>query len=97
MRLKAKVDKNQPEIVNLFRSFGCSVQHLHVIGRGCPDILVGQNGLNYLVEIKDGSLPPSAQKLTVDEFDWHKLWRGQVCIVRSKTDVIDLVEKAKKV
>lgn len=95
MRLKARVDGNQVEIVTLFRSMGCSVQHLHVVGKGCPDILVGHKGLNLLIEIKDGALPSSAQRLTKGELDWHNAWQGQVCIIKNKTDVIDLIEKQK--
>jgi hypothetical protein len=33
---------------------------LHTVGRGCPDILVGWHGLNYLFEVKQpgGNLTP---------------------------------------
>lgn len=78
-----------------FRSLGCSVQHLHTVGKGCPDILIGYRGLNLLVEIKDGSLSPSAKKLTLDEQGWHDNWLGQVCIVDSIFNAINLVEEIK--
>ena len=50
----AKVDKNQTEIVEAFRKLGFSVQHLHTVGGGVPDLLVGRGGINLLVEVKDG-------------------------------------------
>ena len=44
MRRIARVDRNQAEIVQALRSMGATVQHLHTIGKGCPDILVGFGG-----------------------------------------------------
>jgi len=86
-----RVDSNQAAIVETFRSVGATVQHLHVIGRGCPDILVGFRGVNYLVEIKDGSKPPSKRQLTPDEIEWHRLWRGQISIVKNNDDALRLI------
>lgn len=84
-----RVDANQPEIVKAFRDLGYTVQYLHTIGKGCPDILVGKFGLNFIVEIKDGEKIPSKRILTMDEKKWHKLWRGQVCVIESAKDVIE--------
>lgn len=86
MRRRAKVDLNQPEIVKAFRDMGCTVQHLHTIGSGCPDIIVGINGLNILVEIKS-----PGGTLTVDEILWHDDWRGQVQIVDSVDKAVSVV------
>ena len=86
MRRNAKVDSNQPAIVEALRGVGASVAHTHMIGRGFPDIVVGFRGVNYLMEIKDGSLAPSRRKLTEDEQDWHNVWRGDVVIVESVED-----------
>lgn len=80
----------------MFRSLGCTVQHLHMVGKGCPDILVGYRNINLLIEIKNGALVPSARKLTTDESGWHKRWAGQVCIVESNSDVLDLIDKTAK-
>jgi len=93
MRRQAKADNNQPEIVRAFRELGCSVQHLHAVGQGCPDILIGKYGLNLLVEIKDGKNMPSKKRLTQDEADWHRQWRGQVCIVESTKQAVALITK----
>jgi len=83
-----KVDKNQVEIVAALRKMGASVQHLHAVGKGCPDILAGIKNQNILIEIKDGKKPLSKQKLTPDQIKWHKEWNGQVAIVRSVNDAI---------
>lgn len=87
----SRVDSNQPAIVGALRACGASVQHLHMVGQGCPDILAGYRGVNYLIEIKDGSRPPSARKLTGPEASFHAAWRGQVVVVESVADAIRAV------
>ena len=86
MRRAARVDANQREIVEYLRERGASVQPLHTVGQGCPDILVGYAGINYALEIKDGTKPMSARKLTPQEQDWHDKWQGQVEVVASTWD-----------
>lgn len=90
MRRAARVDANQPEIVNALRQAGASVAMTYMIGEGFPDIVVGFRGENYLMEIKDGDKPPSKRKLTDDELKWHEEWRGRV-------DIVECVEDAYKV
>jgi len=89
----AKIDRNQPEIVQALRSMGCSVQHLHSVGQGCPDLLCAIQGLNFLVEVKDGIQPPSKQALTSDQVDWHSQWRAPVHVVNSIYQAVELVKK----
>jgi hypothetical protein len=36
-----------------------------------------------LLEVKDGSKPPSAQKLTPQQEIWHRDWRGHRVVVNS--------------
>lgn len=91
MRRAAKVDGNQSKIVNMLRLVGCTVQHLHTIGKGCPDLLVGYQGRNYLMEVKDGTRPPSDQKLTDDEKDWHDSWRGNVHVVANERQALEVI------
>lgn len=92
MRRKAKVDDNQSEIVTALRKIGCTVQPLHDVGRGVPDLLVGYHGINVLLEIKDGAKVPSAQKLTDEQITWHDSWRGQVATVNSINQAIDVLQ-----
>lgn len=88
MRTKAKVDANQKEITMALRGIGASVTPTHQLGSGFPDLCVGFQGRNLLLEVKDGEKPPSARKLTQDEQEWHDSWRGQVCIVNSVDDAL---------
>lgn len=89
----AKVDSNQSAIVSVLRAMGCSVQPLHTVGGGVPDLLCALLETNFLVEVKDGAKPPSAQKLTPDQIEWHKSWKAPVYIVNSTETAIDLVQK----
>jgi hypothetical protein len=89
----AKADRNQPEIVATLREAGCTVQHLHAVGSGCPDILVGFRGQNILMEIKDPQKPPSARKLNDIQQGWHSLWRGQVTVVETAENALDAIGK----
>jgi hypothetical protein len=83
MRRAAAVDANQAEIVADLRKIGCSVQPLHAVGKGCPDLLVGYRGSNVLLEVKDGQKPPSDRYLTAAQVKWHRDWRGAVAVVTS--------------
>lgn len=92
-RRAAKVDTNQPEIVDAFRRLGCLVAHTHMVGQGFPDIVVSCMGVPRLIEIKDGKLSPSARKLTPPEAIFHRDWDGMVWVVESTGDVVRLVRQ----
>ena len=91
MRRAAKIDANQTEIVKALRKFGASVQSLASTGKGCPDLLVGFRGVNWLLEVKDGQKVKSARKLTEDQVVWHQTWRGKVYIVESVDQALNLL------
>jgi len=93
MRRQARVDANQAEIVEALRKIGASVQPLHAVGQGCPDLLVGWRGIVSLLEVKDGSKPPSARKLTEDQVKWHAEWRGQVAVVENVEQAIEAITR----
>lgn len=79
MRLRAKVDANQREIVQTLRKCGVSVQSLAQLGKGVPDLLIYSPRSGYmLLEIKDGRRKPSERRLTEDEQRWIQNWRGPV-------------------
>ena len=90
MRAK-RVDANQPEIVAALRAIGCSVSDTSGAGEGFTDIVVGYRGINYLIEIKDGSKPPSKRILTKPQQDFHRDWRGQVAIAKNPEEAIKIV------
>jgi len=91
-KLRSKVDANQAEIVKIFRSAGASVCCTHMLGRGFPDLVVGWGGQNILIEVKDGSKPPSQRKLTADEKAFHANWQGRIEIVESIEDVYNILK-----
>ena len=75
MRLRARVDQNQPEIVDILRQLGCSVWSTAACGKGAPDLVVWAPARNahLLIEIK---VPE--EKLNPIEARWHAAWKGQV-------------------
>lgn len=87
MSYAKKIDVNQPEIVKALREAGASVQILSAVGKGCPDILVGYNEVNYCMEIKAGD-----NGLTDDQRVWHSQWMGRVWIVRTKEQAIRIIK-----
>jgi hypothetical protein len=67
---------------------GATVQHLHVVGCGCPDLLVGFRDKNYLIEVKTvKDIPKKAcgpsgwEALNDREREWHGHWAGTSLIV----------------
>lgn len=95
MKFPRKVDANQPEIVAALRKAGCTVEHLHAVGKGCPDLLCAIDGACFLIEVKDGAKPPSAQKLTPDQITWHAGWKAQVHVVNSVEGAVLVAEMYK--
>ena len=79
----SKADGNQREIVTSLRAVGATVQHLHTVRCGCPDLLVGYRGRNFLFEVKEGNA-----KLTEAEREWHTTWRGEVQVVRTPLEAL---------
>ena len=90
-RRAAKVDANQPEIVKAFRALGCSVLIISQLKK-CADIFVAK-GKTAVVEIKDGTLPPSKRQLTEGEMDFMHSWKGLYFIVESLDDVVRVVKE----
>lgn len=84
----SRVDANQKDIVGSLRRMGCNVLHLHAVGHGCPDILVGYHGYNVLMEIK-----AEGGKMTGDEIVFNQTWRGQVAIVRNIDDAMECLSR----
>jgi len=91
MRRAAKIDANQNAIVGMLRGCGATVQSLAATGKGTPDLLVGFMGRNWLIEVKDGSKPPSARKLTPDQVSWHGGWKGQVAVCMTAEEALFVI------
>lgn len=88
MRLRGRVDGNQAEVLRALRAAGRSVLVLSRVGHGCPDLLVGWPGGNLLMEVKDGSKPPSKRRLTPDEAAFAASWRGPRVVVTSVAEAL---------
>jgi len=73
VRRRAKVDANQKEIVQAFRSLGAYVLHVHQL-KNCCDCIVVFKGVTVAVEIKDGKKVPSERKLTEGEEKFMQAW-----------------------
>ena len=80
-RTAAKIDANQKEIGQCLREESASVFSISGVGKGCPDLLVGIDGVTYLVEVKDGDKPPSAQSLTRDQLKFIMNWNGSSVVI----------------
>ena len=94
----AKVDANQRAIVAALRKAGCRVYVSSSFGKGFPDLIVGFPGRETiaLVEIKDGSKPPSARKLTDDQVTFHAEWYGwPLFVVTSVDEALGLVQESR--
>lgn len=94
MRRAAKVDANQKEIVDALRDVGCGVLSLAAMGDGVPDLLVHEPlypWRYHLLEVKDGSKPPSARKLTKNQKRLHEKWKAHIHVVTSVDEALDAV------
>ena len=96
MRRAAKIDANQPQIVQLLRRLGCSVCVTSQVGGGFPDLVASISGVNVLVEVKDGSKPPSARRLTPEQVRFHEAWSGWIAVVSSESEVEALVAEMRE-
>ena len=86
--LKPRIDANQPEIVKALKKAGCYVESF-----GPVDLLVANNGLWYVLEVKDGAKPAHKRKLTKNEIQWILDCRNRAPIhpVKSVEEALSVV------
>ena len=95
MRRAARRDDNEQDIIKAMRAEGAYVKQIN--DEGLFDLLVsykGPSGKHHclLLEIKDGSKPPSARRLTPAEQKFHDEWPGDnLYIVNSVEEAIALL------
>lgn len=82
-----RVDANQTELVNEAERLGAQAQRISDIGGGCPDLLITFKGQWHVVEVKDGSKPPSRRRLSSKQIEWHERFNAPVWIWESVEDV----------
>ena len=80
-------DANEREIIDALEDIGCSVMQLNLP----VDLLVGYRARNFLLEVKDGSKPPSRTKKTRQQKEFMAGWNGQVRVVDNVEDAIAVV------
>lgn len=100
MRRANRIDANHVRIVEALRRAGAYVRTISQ-GEGLPDLLVGymnpvsQNRYCWLVEVKDGSKPPSARTLTELEQKFFNEWPGgNAKVITSEDEALRLIMAA---
>ena len=90
MRRAARRDSNEGDIIKAMREAGAYVKVIN--DEGLFDLLVSYRGKTLLIEIKDGSRPPSARRLTDAEQKFHDEWPGDnLHIVNSVEEALALL------
>ena len=99
MRRAARRDDGEDEIVKALREAGAVVRVV-TQGDGIPDLLVGYespvSGIGYtiLMEVKDGTKPPSARRLTEAEEKFFMEWTGgMLVIVNSVEEALEVLKR----
>lgn len=93
MRRAARRDDGEDEIVKALREAGAVVRVV-TQGDGIPDLLVGYNGFTILMEVKDGTKPPSARRLTEAEERFFQEWTGgMLVIVNSVEEALEVLKR----
>lgn len=88
MRLKARVDANQAEIVQAVRKIGGEVTMMHQLGKGVADLLVSWRQAWYVFECKAGP----REKLTPDQIGWIGRQRAAVVIITSPDEAVRFLQ-----
>lgn len=93
-RYARRTDGNHAAILAAMRRVGAWVVDTSRVGNGFPDAMVWHRGSVHMIEIKDGSLPPSRRHLTLAEQLFHEAsaFHGvPVHIITTETEVLALL------
>lgn len=88
--LKKKTDANQKQIISDLKKIGVSVLNLSKVGNGCPDLLIGWQGKNILIEIKTAK-----GNLNDSQIEFFKEWKGQKFVCKSINEIIEIINNKK--
>jgi len=91
-------DHNQKDIIAALKQIGATVADLSGAGGGCPDLLIGYQGLSLLLEVKNTE---GRNRVDPKQVKFHAEWRGgPIHVVRSPQEAIDVcageAEKAER-
>ena len=81
-----RTDHNQAKIVSALRDAGATVRILSTVGGGVPDLLVGWQGSNYLLEVKN--LDGRGDRMTKAELKFWEAWTGQAAVVHNAQEAL---------
>lgn len=84
MRRAAKIDDNQPAIVEALQKIGAKCYYL----KKPVDLLVGYRGKNVVLEVKNRN---GKDEITKDQADFIATWPGQVDVVYTPEEAVALV------
>jgi len=88
----AKKDANHNQVQGMFSAFG--FRTLDVSSMKCGfDFIAWKKGRVFIVEVKDGSKPPSATKLTDKEIEAEKKYSGEYYVIFSSEQAKRLIER----
>ena len=85
LRYNPRRDANESAIIDALLWSGATVEKLNI--KGAPDLLVGYNEKNYLIEVKNGKA-----KLNKNQKEWHEDWHGKAYVVRTPEEAIMILE-----
>lgn len=83
-RKQHRADTNQGDIIKALRAMGATVASLSQVGDGVPDLLVGFQARNWLLEVKRDE----KQKLNERQAAFFKQWEGQAVVVCSPMEAL---------
>lgn len=95
MRRAARIDENQPAIVEALRKVGAEVTPLHMVGKGVSDLLVSFRQQWWIMEIKNPAKPKADQQLKPDQKVWIGKQRAPVFIVYTPAEAIGVLTMAR--
>jgi len=88
----AKKDANHNEVQEIFTVFG--YRTLDVSSLKCGfDFIAWRHGQVFVVEVKDGSKPPSATRLTDKEINAEKKYIGEYYVIFSAKQAEQLLRR----
>lgn len=87
-----QTDANHGEIKKALLDAGCTVFDGARVGSGFPDLLARRRGGPVvMLEVKDGTLPPSRRRLNDDQEAFKALWGDCYVVVMSVDDALRAV------
>lgn len=88
-----KKDDNHNEIVQVFREVGARILETYMVADTGCDFIALLNQRVFVVEVKDGSKPPSSRKLTLNEICAREYWAENFHVIESVDDAIKVITR----